>query len=243
MNKKVIRLTESKLKQMITEAVQETLYETGLDPRTLASAARKAEERGERRDNIGRHSKRSQKFLKGAHDAWNERYATDTIKMGGTKPYELGNFRSRPQQPSDIHGLDGYELEELMDDKDGKFGTRYSYTFKRDGSTGADAQAYPNVKLGYYTHEYEPDYGLDDGYETYHPNKNDIEYKRYIDSVDRMAGHNINFDKAYADEEYEKIQSKLKNRFKKKISPEGLEVARQMASGTGKYNREKGRWQ
>ena len=60
-NKKVVRLTESQLHNIIAESVSQILME--LDPRTYASAADKAEERMD--------IERASKFRQGAVDAWN----------------------------------------------------------------------------------------------------------------------------------------------------------------------------
>lgn len=71
-NKQIIRLTESDLHNMISEAVKTALNE--LDPRTYASAAEKARERGDNRAN---------KYRNAAVDAWNRDYGIDNLSKSG----------------------------------------------------------------------------------------------------------------------------------------------------------------
>lgn len=73
--KKVVRLTESQLHNIISESVKSVLNE--LDARTLASAADKAKERSDARFN---------KFRNGAIDRWNDEY-------GYKRPSKNGFFR------------------------------------------------------------------------------------------------------------------------------------------------------
>ena len=64
--KKIIRLTESDLHSLISEAVKTALNE--LDPRTYASAATKA---------INKRDPRGSKFYRKAIDSWNDEYGGD----------------------------------------------------------------------------------------------------------------------------------------------------------------------
>lgn len=77
-NKKIVRLTESDLHNMITEAVKDALNE--LDPRTHSSAAEKARLRGE--------FDRARKFKKSAFDAWERDYGDELdIGRGGRSQF------------------------------------------------------------------------------------------------------------------------------------------------------------
>lgn len=73
-NKKIVRLTESKLHNIITESVSQILNE--LDPRTYASAAEKARRRSLGYDHDYRY-KRAEKFKKAAANAWDRDYGKE----------------------------------------------------------------------------------------------------------------------------------------------------------------------
>ena len=85
--KKIVRLTESDLHNMISEAVKTALNE--LDPRTYASAAQKTREKGE--------YARSHKFANAAVDAFNQKYTEpvnahfDNFKHGVQPHYHMDN--------------------------------------------------------------------------------------------------------------------------------------------------------
>jgi hypothetical protein len=84
MNKKVIRLTESDLHRIVKESVQKILSEAinELDPRTLASAERKAREEGD---------PRASKFGEYAADSWNRDYGKDIYPYDNDGNYVGGD--------------------------------------------------------------------------------------------------------------------------------------------------------
>lgn len=237
-NKKVVRLTESQLHNIIAESVSQILME--LDPRTYASAAKKSEERGERLD-TGKHPRRSQKFLNAAYDTWNDKYAQDNIKMTGevsgydNSKYGINEFG--PEYAS------GFQINDFEDTKDGRFGTRYGYTFdsidpnKNKWGIHADASPYSNVELGHSEQYPEPVYDGEFWYDgRFYPSKHDDDYSKYAEKVENENG----WDLEWSDPRHKDIEQKITNRLKSKISPKGWDVARQMSLGDGKYVKGKG---
>ena len=102
--KKTIRLTESELHNIIGEAVRTALNE--LDPRTYASAASKAQDRGDAR---------ASKFRNAAVDSWNRDYGIDDLSDSGQSyhgrnmtfiPNPSTNYDYQPNQ----YGVDDWEL-------------------------------------------------------------------------------------------------------------------------------------
>lgn len=159
-NKKrtTVSLTESDLHTLITEAVKETLNE--LDPRTYASAADKAKERGE--------YERMGKFRSAAVNAWNKKFAdpintkTDTLPQRGIRHhysmedndgYNIAmnsqNYKTRKTSSRDYtFDNDGkeYQWDELGNqyEGDGDFGAHES--IKYDGMNVARQMARGNGK-------------------------------------------------------------------------------------------------
>lgn len=108
MKRQIIRLTESDLHNMISEAVKVALNE--LDPRTYASAAIKAINN---RDSKGRGTK----FYKAAIDSWNNEYGGDyfiTDENGVNHEYQ-GRMAPMEWYSTDFHlGGDDYDYSEKI---------------------------------------------------------------------------------------------------------------------------------
>ena len=94
-NKKVVRLTESQLHNIIAESVSQILME--LDPRTYASAADKAKERG--------NNERSDKFRSAAANTFEKDFGNDKYSM------DSANYGVK----SSSHDRHGIETEEYYD--------------------------------------------------------------------------------------------------------------------------------
>ena len=89
-NKKVVRLTESQLHNIIAESVSQLLME--LDPRTYASYADKRRQQAQQSTDYGDISKFADKAEKGeqaARNAWNKKYAYDYTQRNGLN-YQYG---------------------------------------------------------------------------------------------------------------------------------------------------------
>lgn len=101
MGKQIIRLTESDLHNLVKESVNKILTE--LDWRTMASASKKAKERGDDRE---------EKFAKGATDAFNKTHGIDrTFK----DTYSSGREKSTLNYDIRPDGYDDYYTHKTLD--------------------------------------------------------------------------------------------------------------------------------
>lgn len=211
-NKKVVRLTESKLKQMIAEAVKETLNE--LDPRTYASAARKRQQQAAEQYSLGKEDdaaklgNKANRLQRAAVDSYNRDYGStmkDFDTMGVDRFMSVGNGLE--------HDIANIEHHKPLKGNYNPYEENPTYhvnttTRKRNLSQ----KLFGGGKISH--SEYNP--------------SDDIEYLRGRDD----NGEHYMFPNYKATEGWTSKRNK-----------EPYRIAREMQNGTGKYNKEKGRWE
>jgi hypothetical protein len=115
MNKQIIRLTESDLKQMVAESSKKILSE--LDWKTYASAARKNDEFRANNPHTAHQWNRSYDFRDAAHDAFNKKYGLEgqydkryggdkgAINLDSMDDFSISGSRDHDFGDGDPHGL------------------------------------------------------------------------------------------------------------------------------------------
>lgn len=115
MNKQIIRLTESELKQMVAESTKKILSE--LDWKTYASAARKNDEFRANNPHTAHQWNRSYDFRNAAHDAFNKKYGLEgqydkryggdkgAINLNSMDDFSISGSRDHDFGDGDPHGL------------------------------------------------------------------------------------------------------------------------------------------